>query len=146
MEKKEIIIDDFEDKKSKAGKRYTRFKTQLGWMSAFDKEVIEPLKELEGKKALCEIAIDQEKGFKNIRGFIKEVKASDDSEELQISEERLKEPKKEKDFHLTDEAVRIGALESAIKVTKKLDTDDYKRDLFNNFKEFEKWILTGEKA
>ena len=49
-----------------------------------------------------------------------------------------------KEFHLTSEAVRIGALDAAIKVTKKTGTDDYPADLFSNFKQFERWILTGE--
>lgn len=65
-----IEIQDFEDKKSQAGKRYTRFKTDQGWMSAFDDDVIKSCKEAEKKLVDVEIAIDAEKGFKNIRRFI----------------------------------------------------------------------------
>jgi hypothetical protein len=150
MTKKIIIeIQDYEDKKSKAGKRYTRFKTQMGWMSAFDDEVIKPLKDLEGKKAECDVAIDEEKGFKNIRAFHQEStdKASNQEEETFEKPEVIKigDPtEKPKEFHLTAEAVRIGALDSAIKVTKKLGSEDYQKDLFQTFKQFEKWILTGK--
>jgi hypothetical protein len=69
MEKTNLEILDFEDKKSEGGRRYTRFKTSQGWMSAFDKETIEKLKECEGKSASVTIAVDEEKGFKNIRKF-----------------------------------------------------------------------------
>jgi head-tail adaptor len=67
MEKKNVEIMDYEDKKSQAGKRYTRFKTNLGWMSAFDKELIENLKKFEGKAVSISFSIDEEKGWKNIR-------------------------------------------------------------------------------
>lgn len=154
-EKVILEIQDYEDKKSKAGKRYTRFKTQMGWMSAFDDEVIEPLKKLEGKKAECDIAIDQEKGFKNIRGFHQEATGESSAEKSEDQEEEAFEKpevvkiggssqKSKQEFHLTAEAVRIGALEAAIKVTKKLGTEDYNADLFYNFKQFESWILTGK--
>lgn len=48
------------------------------------------------------------------------------------------------DFHLTIEQVRSNALDCAIKVTKKLGTDDYAGDLMHNAVMFEKYILTGE--
>ena len=69
MEKKNVKIEDFEDKKSVNGKRYTRFKTNEGWMSAFDKPVIEALKAQEGKIVSVSIAVDKEKGWQNIREF-----------------------------------------------------------------------------
>jgi hypothetical protein len=69
-QKVNIEIEDFEDKKSQNGKRYTRFKTNDGWMSAFEKDIIDALKENEGEIVSVEIAIDEEKGFKNIRKFI----------------------------------------------------------------------------
>ena len=39
--KRNLEIEDFEDKKTQGGKRYTRFKTDDGWMSCFDKEIAE---------------------------------------------------------------------------------------------------------
>jgi len=69
MKEQNIEIQDFEDKKSQGGRRYTRFKTSDGWMSAFDKDVIDKLKENEGKFVSVEVAVDEEKGFKNIRAF-----------------------------------------------------------------------------
>lgn len=75
-----LTILDFEDKKSQAGKRYTRFNTENGWMSAFELDIIEKLKKLEGKKVCIGVAIDQEKGFKNIREFFGEAEAEADEE------------------------------------------------------------------
>jgi len=69
MEKVNLEIQDYEDKKSQAGKRYTRFKTNQGWMSAFDKKLIEDLKSNEGKFVIVDMAIDEERGFKNIKKF-----------------------------------------------------------------------------
>lgn len=155
MEKVNLTIQDFEDKKSAGGKRYTRFKTERGWMSAFEADVIEALKKLEGKLVSVSIAVDAEKGFKNIRAFhgeAKEVEADDDQGEEAFEKPEVvkiggsSNPPKEKEYHLTAEAVRVGALEAAIKVTKKLGTEDYNKDLFGNFKEFEAWILTGKRS
>ena len=69
-EKINLKILGFEDKLSKGGRQYTRFKTDKGWMSAFDDEVIKPLKESIGKNVSVEIASDENKGFTNIRKFI----------------------------------------------------------------------------
>jgi hypothetical protein len=72
MEKVNLEIIDFEDKKTKAGKRFTRFNTDQGWMSCFDAKACEALKEIQpGVKVCVEIAVDEEKGFKNIRGISK---------------------------------------------------------------------------
>jgi hypothetical protein len=45
-----LTINDYEDKKSKAGKRYYRFETNKGWFSAFDKDLAQKLKDSEGKR------------------------------------------------------------------------------------------------
>lgn len=60
MEKRKdnLTVEDFEDKKYGAGKRYTRFKTDQGWISSFDKKVIEKLKDAEGKCVSVEITTD----------------------------------------------------------------------------------------
>ena len=70
-EKVAVIIEDYEDKKASNGRRYTRFKTSDGWMSCFEKDVIDNLKEKEGEQVTVSIAIDPEKGFKNIRSIVK---------------------------------------------------------------------------
>jgi len=49
-EKFDLTINDYEDKKSKAGKRYYRFETNKGWFSAFDKDLAQKLKDSEGKR------------------------------------------------------------------------------------------------
>jgi hypothetical protein len=64
----EIELIEFEDKIAKTGRKYTRFKTSDGWMSCFIEELIADLKKVIGQKVICNIAIDEDKGFKNIRG------------------------------------------------------------------------------
>ena len=60
--KTNLTIEDFEDKKygegAKAG-RYTRFQTDQGWISSFDKPTIEKLKDAEGKCVNVEITTDK---------------------------------------------------------------------------------------
>lgn len=67
--KKNLEILDYEDKKTKDGKRYCRFKTSDGkntiWMSCFDSVSIEAIKKLENKVACLEIVESGE--FKNIK-------------------------------------------------------------------------------
>lgn len=62
MEKRttNLTVNDFEDKKFGAGKRYTRFNTDQGWISSFDKPTIEKLKDSEGKCVSVEITTDDE--------------------------------------------------------------------------------------
>ena len=70
MEKEmNVKILSHEDKTAKTGKDYTRFQTNEGWMSAFEKEIIAKLKEYEGSVVRITVAIDAEKGWKNIRAF-----------------------------------------------------------------------------
>ena len=69
-----IQIIEYEDKTAKTGRMYTRFKTNVGLASAFDEEVIKPLKTAVGKMVKVELATDANKGFKNIRKFIEIVK------------------------------------------------------------------------
>tara|TARA_Y100000310_G_scaffold280361_1_gene300049 strand:+ start:3583 stop:3951 length:369 start_codon:yes stop_codon:yes gene_type:complete len=52
-------------------------------------------------------------------------------------------PKTDRGFHLSPEEVRARALESAIKVTKKLGTEDYTGDLIAHAVEFERYINEG---
>ena len=75
-EKINLIIEDFEDKTSTAGKAYTRFKTDQGWMSAFDSKTIGPLKESKGKNVSVTIGTSADGKFKNIRNFHEEAGGS----------------------------------------------------------------------
>lgn len=65
MTKQNLEIIDFEDKKTQGGKRYTRFKTDQGWMSCFDTASCDELKKFEGKTASVETAQSGE--FSNIK-------------------------------------------------------------------------------
>ena len=51
---------------------------------------------------------------------------------------------KKDEYHLTIEQVRSNALECAIKVTKKLGTEDYVGDLMTHAYEFEEYISNGQ--
>ncbi len=77
MEKKNLRIAGCEDKVSQNGKKYTRFKTlsidgtMENWMSVFDVKIIASLKDalMKGKAVCVSIAVDEEKGYKNIRAY-----------------------------------------------------------------------------
>lgn len=99
MERINLEIQDFEDKKAKTGTRYTRFKTDQGWMSAFDKDVIEKLKANEGKTVSVTIAVDEEKGFKNIRVCHGEAKETE--EKAETKKESVKETPGRTGFNAT---------------------------------------------
>ncbi len=63
--KKNLLIEDYEDKKTKDGKRYVRFKTSEGWMSCFDSVSNDALKAFENKTACCEVV--ESGDFSNIK-------------------------------------------------------------------------------
>lgn len=72
MEKINLKIEKHEDKTSQAGKDYTRFLTNEGWMTVFNKEVIESLKKNKGKYVCVSIATSTGQSgneFRNIRQF-----------------------------------------------------------------------------
>ena len=87
--KKNLEILDFEDKKTQAGKRYTRFKTSEGWMSCFDTKSCDALKNLEGKKASVEIVDSGE--FKNLKKCYGEAdEQDDDAGEVEVEKPQAK--------------------------------------------------------
>ena len=70
MTTERITIDKHEDKTSQGGKDYTRFSTNLGWLSCFEDDVIKELKTLgDGNSIEIEMATSEKDGktFKNIR-------------------------------------------------------------------------------
>jgi len=76
-----VEIQEFEPKTSNGGKKYARFKTNMGWMSAFDKPIILALKDMIGERVNLLIAVDDEKGFKNIRKILKSSQSNFDEED-----------------------------------------------------------------
>ena len=48
------------------------------------------------------------------------------------------------EYQIRSREIRARALEAAIKVTKKLNTEDYHGDLMEHAKQFEQWILNGK--
>lgn len=97
-----VELQEFEPKTSNGGKRYARFKTNMGWMSAFDKPIIRALEDKIGERVNLLVAIDDEKGFKNIRKILKSSQETfeddedqDDSEESSEEEMDNEKPKAE---------------------------------------------------
>lgn len=152
MTKENLEILEFEDKKTKAGKRFTRFKTSEGWMSCFDKDSCEKLKDFEGKTARVEIM--EANGFKNIRKFLG---ASSDGEEKEVKEEKkstIKEVKNEfpismkvayaKDLFIA-EMGRLGP-QAQVKATELMKTCcDLVKIAEEKFKEVKKVEVVKEK-
>jgi len=66
---REIKIIDLEPKESKNGRLYYRVKTSEGWMSCFEKDIVDKLKEYKGGMLTVEVA-ETDNGFKNIRGIV----------------------------------------------------------------------------
>jgi len=62
----EIKIIDVEQKTSKTGSTYNRFKTSHGWMSCFEEGCVAKLKENIGN--IINVTIAERNGFKNIVG------------------------------------------------------------------------------
>jgi len=71
-----LKIISHEDKTSKGGKDYTRFNTSQGWMSVFETEIIESLKNSEGKEVDVEVAESDDGKFKNIRKILTDEESS----------------------------------------------------------------------
>ena len=97
MTKCNLAITEHEDKTAQTGKDYTRFKTNNGWMSCFEKDVIAKCKENEGKIVSLEIAESEKNGrtFHNIRGFYEVISTA--GEHLEPNETIDKTPIKPQD-------------------------------------------------
>ena len=117
--KKNLSILDFEDKKTIAGARYTRFKTEDGWLSCFDTKTCDMLKNLES----ASVEIKESGDFKNIA---KCYGSADGEVEAPIKTERPGEPVKSKNnfstmyvSYVKDLVVAGKSVEEAIKVIKQ---------------------------
>jgi hypothetical protein len=141
--KKVLEIQEFEEKKTNAGKPYVRYKTSEGWMSCFDSKSNEKLQNLKGYSVNVEVIESGE--FKNIRKFYSPASESDDVEvekPKKVAENGLKQefPTSMKvayakdvfcavcsrisqsEFDGMDENERLELAELAIKVIKKIES------------------------
>ena len=131
MTKQNIVVEDYEDKKTQAGARYTRFKTSNGWMSCFVAKEAEALKQYEGKEASVEIK--QAGKFSNIeRVYGPADNQTEDQEQIEVQRPEYKTES------TTDRVDRAKALELA---TQQIP--DYTKQLELADKYF-KYITTGE--
>ncbi len=88
--KDNITVEDYEDKKYGEGKkagRYTRFKTDQGWISSFHKPTIEKLKDSVDKKVRVEIETDKNDKEK-ITKFYGDAEDNDDDDEVEKPSKR----------------------------------------------------------
>lgn len=68
MEKRTIHLEDREEKKTKKGDRYYRYKTNNGWMSCFDSDVCEELNKYEGRTVA--VMVKTKDNYTNITNFV----------------------------------------------------------------------------
>ena len=90
MVKTELEILSFEDKVAKTGRKYARFETSEGWMSCFEKPIIDTLKKSSGIIA-ADVQESPDGAFKNIRKIY--AKGSD-SERMEVGVKVPQEIKK----------------------------------------------------
>ncbi len=92
MEKRKtnLTVEDFEDKKYGAGKRYTRFNTSEGWISSFDKKTIEKLKDSVNKEVSVEIMTGDDDREKITKFFGEAEDSDEDSEDEAIDKKPVK--------------------------------------------------------
>jgi len=63
-------IYEIEEKTAKNGRRYHRVKTDDGWLSVFEKDIVDDLRDYVG--GICNIAIAERGDFKNIIGIVED--------------------------------------------------------------------------
>lgn len=123
--KKDLEIVEAEDKQTKAGKTYSRIKTNEGWMSCFDKKTADDIKENIGKWA--SLTIKASGDFQNIEGFNGLAEGK-----LDVPVETMVSNKPKEDN--TSAMTRAVALKCAVQVT-----DDPEKAL-SIANEFIKWL------
>lgn len=121
MTRENIEIKDFEDKKTTAGARYTRFHTDKGFMSCFDNKEAEKIKKYEGKKASVEIKTVGK--FSNIeKVYGEEDTQTEDDEQVQV--EKVEVKKDSSQTERTKQLNRVEALKIASVVYKEKSTEE----------------------
>ncbi len=131
MPKKNGILQDYEDKKTKAGNRYTRFQIDDAWFSCFDEEVSKTLKQFEKKPVSVELKVSGE--FKNIKSINKDF-ASETEQEVEV----IQIPNKTTTN--TDRVDRAKALECAIVSSEGLQD----KAIIEKAKTYFNYITKGE--
>ena len=108
MTKQKLEILDFEDKKTQAGQRYTRFKTSAGWMSCFNVKAAEELKKKENQGTVS-VDVKTVGKFNNIDKYLGEA----DTQTKDEGDVEIEEVGKTKEGNSTDRVDRAKALEIA---------------------------------
>jgi hypothetical protein len=127
-----IVVEDYEDKKTKANKRYTRFKTNKGWMSCFESSVAEQLKKLEKQEIAVEIQTSGD--FKNIKQVYTDTQTEDQAE-VEVVRPGETEVKS------TDRVDRAKALELAITYVQNTGNNSV---IYKVANEYFNYITTGQ--
>jgi CO dehydrogenase/acetyl-CoA synthase beta subunit len=104
-----IELIEVEKKVSNGGRSYARFKTNMGWMSAFDKPIIKFLENKIGERVNVLIAIDEDKGFKNIRKILKSNQNELEDEDEEADEEGEEEMEEAEKLEVKTEKIQTPA-------------------------------------
>ena len=87
MTKENLDVIEWEAKVTKDGsKNYFRFRTDQGWMSCFDKTVIEELRKYIGKTVSCEVSESLDGQFRNIVGFNNAIQTMPRQPEIEVKQ------------------------------------------------------------
>ncbi len=70
MEKRNLEILNYEDKKTQTGKKFVRFQTSEGWMSSWDTKTSDALKEHVDETVCISVTPEDSKGFTNILKYL----------------------------------------------------------------------------
>jgi len=110
MATENIEIKNFEDKETKSGKAFVRFKTNQGWMSCFNNKAYDEIKKFKGESVKVEIK--QSGDFKNIEKFVG--KADQETKEEENNETQT-----------ADDAVKPEQSDKAEKAIKSVVKKDF---------------------
>lgn len=133
MVKTKLQIKNAEDKIKKDGNIYTRFETSAGWMSCFDGELCNQLKEFQGQGAI-EVDVETKGTFKNIKALI-----SPDFDNTENATSPLQNNGNSESVDLNVSVQRQIVRMSAVKSASELDIPP--TDLLKAAEEIEEWIL-----
>ena len=116
--KKNLQIIEIEDKETKAGKPYSRIKSEDGWMACFDKKTIEELKKHIGK--VCSVEVRESGEYSNIAKFY-----AVEEDDLKVPVVKPGVPVETRVAKHTMPKDPVGlAVEVFIALNEKIDTDD----------------------
>jgi hypothetical protein len=133
MPKKNLEILEYEDKTTKGGMNYVRFKTNEGWMSCFDKKSAATLKNKEGETVLCEVV--QQGDFQNIKKYLGDAD-EDEQEERPAKQEKASQMPVRNNFDAFPVSMKVAYAKDLVIAGKEpKDAVEVVKFLIESFKE-----------